>query len=488
MSTAFAVVAACSQAVSATRSRKRKTAALIECLRAADDDEIGIICSWLTGELPQGRIGLGPTILRAVADTPATKESDTTVAEVNAAVDAIAAIAGKGAIEKRKAALSGLLARLTESEQSFLLRLLLGELRQGALEGVMTDAIAATSEIDHDRVRRAVMVSGQLAAVAAAALNGGEDALDAFAIRVGTPLQPMLAQTADDIESVFAGLDQAVLEHKLDGARVQVHRDGDVVRIYTRRLNDVTARLPEIVEQVQSLPGAATILDGEVIALRDDGRPHPFQVTMQRFGRQFDIDRMQAEIPLSVAFFDLVYNDTDLTLAPARERYAIMDELLPPALVIPRLLTADSAAAQAFFDAAIDAGHEGVMAKDPDSVYEAGNRGASWLKIKPAHTLDLVILAAEWGSGRRKGFLSNLHLGAFDPDNGSWVMLGKTFKGLTDAMLQWQTEQLLQLETHRDRHVVYVQPAIVVEIAFNELQRSRQYPAGLALRFARVKG
>ncbi len=302
------------------------------------------------------------------------------------------------------------------------------------------------------------------------------------------PLQPMLAQPADDIAAALALLGTAALEWKVDGARVQVHKAGDEIRVYTRNLNDVTASVPEIVEAMRDLPARELILDGEAIAVTPDGAPQPFQVTMRRFGRKLDVARMRAELPLAVYFFDCLYRDgVSLVDRPAHERFDALADAVPAPLVVPRLITADVGAAEAFYADALARGHEGVMAKALDATYEAGSRGASWLKVKRAHTLDLVVLAAEWGNGRRKGWLSNLHLGARDPAGG-WVMLGKTFKGMTDALLAWQTRELLARETRRDAYTVHVRPELVVEIAFNDLQESPEYPGGLALRFARVKG
>jgi len=319
-------------------------------------------------------------------------------------------------------------------------------------------------------------------------LSEGATGLARFAIALHRPLQPMLAQPADDIAAALAQVGTAALEWKVDGARVQVHKVGDAITVYTRSLLDVTGSVPEIVEAVQALPARELILDGEAVALMPSGAPQTFQVTMRRFGRKLDVARMRAELPLAVYFFDCLYRDgVALIDRPAHERFDALAEALPTALVIPRLITADVAAAEDFYADALARGHEGVMVKALDAPYEAGSRGASWLKVKRAHTLDLVVLAAEWGHGRRRGWLSNLHLGARDPAGG-WVMLGKTFKGMTDQLLEWQTRELLVRETGRDDYTVQVRPELVVEIAFNDLQASPQYPGGLALRFARVKG
>jgi DNA ligase-1 len=328
-----------------------------------------------------------------------------------------------------------------------------------------------------------------IAAVAPSALTEGEAGLARYAIAVFQPLAPMLAQPADDIAEALQQIPAAALEWKLDGARIQVHKRNGQIRIYTRTGNEVTSAAPEIVEAVGTLTAHTLILDGEAIALKASGAPYPFQETMSRFGRVLDIEAMRAKMPLSAFFFDcLRLDDLDLVPAPAARRFEALAGAVPSRLMMPRLVTSDATAAQAFYDDAIGRGHEGVMVKALDSPYEPGARSAQWLKVKRAHTLDLVVLAAEWGHGRRQGWLSNLHLGARDPSTGTFVMLGKTFKGLTDAILAWQTEELLKRETSRNDWTVYVRPELVVEIAFNDLQASPRYPAKLALRFARVKG
>jgi DNA ligase-1 len=324
--------------------------------------------------------------------------------------------------------------------------------------------------------------------VARAALAGGREALAQFSVRLMQPVLPMLAQPAEDLSAALGELGTALLEWKLDGARIQVHKSDSDVRVFTRNLNDVTARVPEVVGAVQNVP-SSLILDGEAIALRHDGRPHPFQVTMRRFGRKLDVEALRGELPLSVFFFDVLLRDGEsLFDRGAGERHDILRQVLPSTLVTPSLVTDELQAAQAFYDDALAHGHEGLMAKALGAPYESGRRGSGWLKIKSAHTLDLVVLAAEWGSGRRRGWLSNLHLGARDPASGGFVMLGKTFKGLTDATLEWQTREFLERETRRDEWTVYVRPELVVEIAFNDIQTSPHYPGGMALRFARVKG
>jgi DNA ligase-1 len=471
-----------------TTSRLGKRDAIAACLRAAGLDEIDIAVAFLAGEVRQGRLGIGYATLSGLRGNAAAQPA-LTLDEVDDALSRIAATTGKGSAAERAAQLRALFDRATDAEQNFLMRLLIGELRQGALEGVMIEAIAAAASLPAADVRRAVMFAGDLGAVARAALTEGAPALARFSIQLQRPVQPMLAQPAEDIVDALGRLGEAALEWKLDGARVQVHRAGSDVRVFTRNLNDVTAAVPEIVGAVRALPARELILDGEAIALAPGGAPLPFQVTMRRFGRKLDVEALRAELPLAAYFFDCLRCDgIALVDRPARERFAALGAALPSQLVVPRLVTSDAGEAQAFYADALARGHEGVMAKALDAPYEAGSRGASWLKIKRAHTLDLVVLAAEWGHGRRRGWLSNLHLGARDPAGGNFVMLGKTFKGLTDELLAWQTRELLARAIGRDDDTVYVRPELVVEIMFNDLQASPQYPGGLALRFARVKG
>jgi DNA ligase-1 len=419
---------------------------------------------------------------------PAASEA-LTLSDVDRAFAELKSVKGKGAAERRSALLSGLFARASAEEQDFLLRLVAGELRQGALEGVMLEAVAAAAGLSAAQVRRAAMFAGALAPVATAALSGGEAGLAPFSPRVLRPVLPMLAQSAEDPEDALRALGTALVEWKLDGARVQVHKAGREVRVFTRNLNEVTERVPEIVSRVGGANADSLILDGEAIALRADGRPYPFQVTMSRFGSQLDAQALSAARPLSVYFFDCLYRDgASLMDHPLLERRAALGAMFGEELVTPSIVTAAPAEARAFYERALERGHEGVMAKAPQAPYEAGRRGSAWLKVKRARSLDLVVLAAEWGHGRRRGWLSNLHLGARDPASGSFVMLGKTFKGLTDELLAWQTAELQKRELRRDEWTVYVRPELVVEIAFNDLQESSQYPGGMALRFARVKG
>ena len=488
MSMPLSQLVAASSDVAGTRSRLKKRDYLAAILRVAAPDEIALVVNYLGGALPQGRIGLGPAIVRDLAAEPVASDPSLSIAEVDDTFTHVAGISGKGSQQARRDAVGKLFSRATREERDFLIRLVLGEMRQGALEGVLVDGIAAAADIPVDDIRRAVMLASDPAPVAVAALTEGVSALAQFRLTPMSPVKPMLAQPADDVDDAMQSLGDAALDVKLDGARVQIHRVGNDVRIFSRRLNDVTASLPEVVDTVLAQPADSLILDGEVIALREDGHPHPFQVTMRRFGRKSDVDKMRASLPLDVFVFDCLHRDgIDLIDRPLAERSEHLTGALDRDLLVPRTITDSVEQAKAFLADALAAGHEGIMAKSLQSPYAAGNRGADWLKIKQAHTLDLVVLAAEWGSGRRKGWLSNLHLGARDPDDNTFVMLGKTFKGLTDKILDWQTKKLLSLEIGREDYVVHVRPELVVEIAVNEIQASPIYPAGMALRFARVK-
>jgi DNA ligase-1 len=477
-----------SHAVAETSGRKEKVAKLVALLGRRAPAERGIGIAYLSGEVPGGKLGVGPALVWECLGSTTAGTGSVELVELQAELAALRELRGAGSSAARGVRLRALFARISEVEREFLGRLIVGELRQGALEGVMEDALARAANVPLAALRRAAMLSGDLAATGVAALGEGEAALARVGLQLFRPVQPMLADSAEDVPEALTELECAAFEHKLDGARVQVHKSGSEVRIFTRLLNDVTQVCPELVEAVSALPARELVLDGEAIALRPDGRPHPFQVTMRRFGRKLDVEALRSELPLSVSFFDLLQHDGEMLLdRPASERFTRLAEALPPALLVPRLVTADAAEAEAFLAHALAAGHEGVMAKSLDAPYEAGRRGKSWLKLKPAHTLDLVVLAAEWGHGRRKGWLSNLHLGARDAEHGGFVMLGKTFKGLTDELLEWQTKALLARELARDEFTVHVRPELVVEIALNELQASPRYPAGLALRFARVK-
>jgi DNA ligase-1 len=406
---------------------------------------------------------------------------------VDEAFSRIGAVGGKGSAAERKRLVDELFAAATAEEQYFLVQLLSGELRQGALDGVMTDAVAKAAEVPVAEVRRAVMLSGSLLRTAQAALAGGSAALAGFGLQVGRPLKPMLAASEASIDEALAKIGaQAAVEWKLDGIRVQAHIADGGVRLFTRSLDDITDRLPEVVSALASLPVTDAVFDGELIALRAGGRPHAFQDTASRAASEVD-SHGAGTVPLSVFLFDALHLDgADLIDLPDAERHAALASVVPPAMLMPRLVTDDPDEATAFFAEAVARGHEGVVVKSLATPYAAGRRGAGWIKVKPRHTLDLVVLAVEWGHGRRKGWLSNLHLGARDPETGGWVMLGKTFKGLTDELLTWQTEKLLALEDHRDDWTVYVRPELVVEIAFDGVQRSPRYPGGVALRFARV--
>ena len=476
-----------SAAVAETPARLAKIDRLASCLRRLGPEEVRIAVAYLSGELPQGSVGVGWASLR---DLPGPATSPTLeLVEVDAALARVAATSGRGSQRSRRQELVDLFARATEPEQRFLRGLLLEELRQGALEGVMVEAVAKAADVPASDVRRALMLAGDLGVVAAAAASDGRRGLAGFRLTLLRPLQPMLAQTAETIEEALARARPAAVEWKLDGARLQVHRLGDEVRAFTRNLADVTDRVPELAETVRRLPVQAVVLDGEAIALRRDGRPHPFQLTMSRFGSKLEVEELRRTLPLASFFFDCLHVDgEDLLDRPGAERVAALAERVPDGLRVPRAETDDPAEAARFLDDALERGHEGVMVKALAAPYEAGRRGASWMKVKRAHTLDLVVLAAEWGHGRRQGWLSNLHLGARDPATGGYVMLGKTFKGMTDEMLAWQTGRLLELEARRDAHTVYVRPELVLEVAFDGLQQSRRYPGGLALRFARVKG
>jgi DNA ligase-1 len=482
----LAEVVETSRRVAETPRRLEKVDALAQLLGRVHGEEIGVAVSFLSGQIRQGRIGAGYAAVRESAGVPASHPG-LQLNEADQIFQQISTTSGSGSQRRRFELLQDLFARATEAEQRFLIALLAGELRQGALEAVMVDAIAKASRISSEHVRRAVMLAGNIAEVARAALEQGEAGLKQYDIQLFRPVQPMLAQPAEDIQEALSGLGEAALEFKMDGARVQAHKSGDDVVIYSRALNDVTAAIPEVAEVVRALPARDLILDGEVLSLRPDGRPQPFQITMRRFGRKLDVDRLRAELPMTPFWFDLLYlNGGSLLDEPQRRRFDALSELARGSLM-PHTVTSDLGRAQEFLEQALERGHEGIMAKATDALYAAGSRGQSWMKVKRPRTLDLVILAAEWGHGRRRGWLSNLHLGARDTEKGGFAMLGKTFKGLTDAMLKWQTAELLKLEIGRDDSTVYVEPKLVAEIEFNEIQVSPRYPSGLALRFARVK-
>jgi DNA ligase-1 len=476
-----------SRRVSESSRRLEKVDLLAALLTQARTDESETAVAFLSGGTRQGRIGIGYASIRAAAAPPA-ETATLEILDLDGALTSLSGVMGRGAERERRDILHGLLSRATPEEQHFLTRLLLGELRQGALEGVMLDALARASGVSRDHIRRAAMMAGSAQAIASALLEKGEAGLDQYDIQLFRPVQPMLAQTAEDVSSALADLGESALEFKFDGARVQVHKSGDDVVAFSRRLNDVTAAVPEIVDAVRALPARDLILDGEVLSLNPDGRPQPFQITMRRFGRKLDVERMRTELPLSPFWFDLLYLDGASLIDEAQaRRFGALAEIAPAGSLVPHVRTANAERAEDFVHEALSRGHEGIMAKDLNAGYAAGARGQSWLKVKQARSLDLVILAAEWGNGRRQGWLSNLHLGARDTEKGGFAMLGKTFKGLTDEMLAWQTEQLLKSEIARDSYTVHVEPKLVAEIAFNEIQVSTRYASGLALRFARVK-
>ncbi|MEV4318728.1 ATP-dependent DNA ligase [Actinocrispum sp. NPDC049592] len=470
-----------SGAVAATRSRLAKVRALASLIAQAGA-EAGPAVAFLSGAPRQGRTGIGYRTLYELEVQPAAEPS-LTVERTDAVLEELSTTSGKGSAQRRSELLTSLFGAATSAEQEFLRRLLTGELRQGALEGVMLDAIAAAAEVPAEPVRRAFMLSGHLPVTAVAALTGGQPELESFRLEVGRPVRPMLASPAASLEDALAELGECVVEYKMDGARIQVHKDGDSVHVFTRTLREITKSVPELVDLVRELPCGSVVLDGETLALTDDGKPRPFQETMSRFGAT-----SERELLLHPYFFDCLHLDgTDLLDAPLSER----NEALRAAVgkhVIPGLVAPSPEQASHLMAEALEAGHEGVMVKALTSAYAAGRRGKAWQKVKPEHTLDLVVLAAEWGHGRRTGYLSNLHLGARDPDGGPPIMVGKTFKGMTDELLAWQTTELQKIKTQdqTESWVVHVRPEFVVEIELDGAQISPRYPGGVALRFARV--
>ena len=477
----LADVVATSREVAATSARTAKITRIAALLRAAGADEAAVVVPWLSGELRQRRTGVGWATLR---DAPPPADRSTLgVREVDGVFAAVSDLSGSGSAGERRRLIHELFGRATADEQWFLRGLVSGELRQGALEGVMVEAVAAAADVPVSAVRRAAMLCGAVAPVAAAALRGGVPALGGFGLQVGRPLLPMLASTAASVPEAVDKLGEVSVDTKLDGIRVQLHKSGSSVAVFSRSLDDVTARVPELVASVAAMPADTLVLDGEAIAIGPNGRPRPFQETGARAATR----SAAPPLPLSLFVFDALHVDgSDLLDLPLRERLAAMGAVVPQSQQAARLVTTDAARAQDFFDTVVASGHEGVVVKALDAAYDAGRRGSAWLKVKPVHTLDLVVLAAEWGHGRRRGWLSNLHLGARDPSSGEFVMLGKTFKGLTDELLRWQTEQLLSLEVSRNDWQVFVAPTMVVEIAFDGVQTSTRYPGGVALRFARV--
>ena len=479
----FAQLVATSAEVASTRSRKAKTAALARLLRELEPAEVPAAVGLLAGNIRQGRIGVGYAAAFGVAVDPVT-EPILTLTQVDEVFDQIPTMIGSGSQDRRTRTLDHLFARSTEPEQDFLRRILTGEVRQGALTGLMVDAVAEAYEVSPTAVRRALMLRADLGAVALTAAEAGMEGLALIGLRVLSPVQPMLASPAGSIEQAVIG--EVSVEWKLDGARIQVHRMAGEVMVFTRNQNDVTPRMPEVVAAAERLMVESVILDGEAMALRVDGTPQPFQETMSRFGTE---ERAFAEVPLYPFFFDVLHVDgLDLIDQPLTERFRHLDQIVPIEHRITRIVTSSAGEAARFTDGAIAAGHEGVMVKDLGSRYEAGRRGKSWRKVKPVHTFDLVVLGAEWGHGRRSGFLSNIHLGARDPATGEFVMVGKTFKGMTDEILRWQTETFPTLETSRSNWGIHLRPEQVVEVAIDGVQSSTRYPGGIALRFARVKG
>ncbi|MFF6780602.1 ATP-dependent DNA ligase [Streptomyces sp. NPDC012510] len=483
----FARLARVSQEVAATSARSRKTALLADLFRDAEAADVPIVIPYLAGRLPQGRLGIGWKVLNQ--HVPPAGDPTLTVREVDARLTAIGAVTGTGSQAERKRRVGELLAAATADEQRFLFGLLTGEVRQGALDALAVEGLAGATGAPAADVRRAVMLAGSLQTVAQALLTEGPSALEGFRLTVGRPVLPMLAHSASSVAEGVAKLGACAVEEKLDGIRVQVHRDGDAVRLYTRTLDDITDRLPELTHAASELRGERFILDGEVIAFDEDGRPRSFQETAGRVGSRLDVATAAEQVPVSPVFFDALSVDgRDLLDLPFTDRHAVLARLVPEPMRVRRALVHgpdDLAEAEAFLADTLARGHEGVVLKALDAPYRAGRRGASWLKVKPVHTLDLVVLAAEWGHGRRAGKLSNLHLGARTAD-GSFAMLGKTFKGMTDALLTWQTERLSDLAVEKQGWGVTVRPELVVEIAYDGLQRSTRYPAGVTLRFARV--
>jgi DNA ligase-1 len=474
-----------SRAVASTRARSAKIEALAACIGRMQPAEVAAGAAFLAGEPRQRRLGVGWASLRELP--PAAGEPALTVADVDVAFGRLADLAGSGSQAERRRLLHEVFGRATADEQEFLRRLALGDLRQGALESIVADATARAFGVPPAELRRALMLAGDLGEVATITQAQGLEGLRGVHLRVGRPVQPMLAATAPDLDTALARTGPAAVEWKLDGARVQVHRSGRDVAVFTRSLDEVTDRLPEVVEAALELDADPLVLDGEAIALRRDGRPQPFQVTGSRFGSRTAVDDLRRTTPLTPFIFDVLHAEgEDLLDLPGSERHQRLAALLPERLRVPRQAAGSPEEAASFQADALARGHEGVVVKSLAAPYAAGRRGAGWIKVKPRITLDLVVLAAEWGHGRRQGWLSNLHLGARADDGSGFVMLGKTFKGLTDEMLAWQTERLLQLETRREGIAVYVHPELVVEIAFDGVQTSPRYPGGVALRFARV--
>jgi DNA ligase-1 len=477
-----------SEKVGATPKKKEKASFLAQFFRRAREKEISLSAFYLSGELPQGRLGIGWATLQEALKEASFQPNPLGLIDLDLYFESIAREKGSGSSGRKVQTLREILSRSTERENEFLAKLIMGEIRQGALQGLVLEALAQATSLPIDLLQRSLMFSGNIGDLARVAMEEGVTGLSKFQPNLFRPISPMLASPVEGEDEAIERLGEAGWEYKIDGARIQVHKEGKEIRIFTRHLREITESLPEIVHLASKLPMDKVIFEGEAIALREDGRPFSFQTTMRRFGRIQDVETLQKKISLKPFFFDLLYLDGESLIETSyRDRFGELSERIPPEYLIPRIVTADSKKVQSFLIQSLKAGHEGLMAKGLDSTYVAGQRGFLWLKIKPAQTLDLVVLAAEWGHGRRKGWLSNLHLGARDEESRKFVMLGKTFKGLTDEMLQWQTKRLLHLEIGRDEWTVYVRPELVVEIAFNDIQESPHYPGRLALRFARVK-
>jgi len=475
--------------VRSTTRKNEKVLLLADFLRETEGKERELAALYLSGSLPQGRIGIGWQMVRAAMPEQPASGQPLRLLDVDETFEAVAGEQGPGSSARKIHALRSLLERADPEARRFLAGLLMGEVRQGALEGLLQEAIARGAGLAPGQVRQAVMFSGNLGEVARAALEEGAGGLSRFSLRLLSPVAPMLASAAEGVGEALDRLGEAAFEYKLDGIRIQLHKAGDEVRVFTRQLQDVTPRVPEVVAWARGLPAKEIVLEGEAIALRPDGKPQPFQVTMRRLGRSKGVEAARLELALSSFFFDCLFlgSEGPLVSLPYAERAARLARTIPAESLLPRIVTSRPEEAGRFLQQALAAGHEGLMAKSLTAPYVAGQRGFHWLKLKSARTLDLVVLAAEWGSGRRKGWLSNLHLGARDAESSQFVMLGKTFKGLTDETLKWQTERLLSLEVGRDEWTVHVRPELVVEVAFSDIQESPRYPGGFALRFARVK-
>jgi DNA ligase-1 len=477
-----------SKKVGTTPKKKEKSALLSQFFRRAREREIFLAAFYLSGELPQGHLGIGWAMLQEALKGAPFQPNPISLIDLDRSFESIVREKGSGSSGRKVQRLREILSHSNDKERESLVKLIMGEIRHGALEGLVLEAIAQTASLSLDHLRRSLMFSGNIGEVARAAIEEGASGLSRFKPRLFHPVSPMLASPVEGEDEAIQRLGEAGWEYKIDGARTQVHKDGEEVRIFTRHLKEITQSVPEIVALTKKFPMDKAIFEGEAFALREDGKPLPFQTIMRRFGRIQNVEGIREKIPLTPFFFDLLFLDGGSLLdAPYQERFKLLSERIFSEYLIPRMITVDAKKVQDFLLRSLKAGHEGLMAKGLAAPYIAGQRGFLWLKIKPAQTLDLVILAAEWGHGRRKGLLSNLHLGARDEGSGEFVMLGKTFKGLTDEMLQWQTKKLLELEIGRDEWTVYVKPELVVEIAFNDIQESPRYPGGLALRFARVK-